>query len=113
VNHPKNPDAGNHNGSDGQTAYDPDRDMQVYDRLPRPIRDHMKNCLENWALTRHIGEWVDRDGIGHVLHNFAADNRQEGEKREKQRARATGPWKGNAPLDRSAISPKPRRRSRA
>jgi hypothetical protein len=99
-----------HNGSKGSVTYNPTRDMRVYDDLPRPIRDHMKNCLENWALTGEVTEWVDRDGIGHVLLSFKAGNRRELERREKQRCRATGPWKGNAPLA-PFMQSKPRRRS--
>jgi hypothetical protein len=102
-----------HNGSKGSITYNPARDMQVYDDLPRPIRDHMKNCLENWALTGHVTDWVDRDGIGHVLHSFAAGNRSESERRERQRMRAAGPWKGNAPLNPDVPQRNPRRRSRS
>jgi hypothetical protein len=101
-----------HNGSKGAVHYDPARDMRFYDDLPRPIRDHMKDCLENWALTDEVADWIDRDGIGHVLQSFKAGNHREFERREKQRARAAGPWKGNAPLVPAVPKRRRHRRSR-
>src|ERR1051326_9573218 len=72
--------------------------MAAYDRLPSEARHALADAVGNWVaqplLTPYRrGTWDAAD----IVAQIDRWNRQELAKWEDQRARAVGPYKGNAP----------------
>lgn len=72
--------------------------MRAFDKLPVTVRVQLANSIENWApqplLTRYRRNAGDDFA---VMDEIARWNKHELDQRTKQRAKASGPYKGNSP----------------
>jgi len=73
--------------------------MKAYDKLPPAARQAFANSIENWVpqplLTRYRRGWLKTGSECADLVNHW--DLRELAKREEQRRRAVGPYKGNVP----------------
>jgi Family of unknown function (DUF6525) len=85
--------------------------MRAFDRLPPEVRIALANAADNWVPQRLV-TMLRRDwSVTGVLRLIETWNAQELAKRERDRARAVGPYKGNQP-DPGIVSRSTRQRPR-
>lgn len=102
------------NTRDGNYRTTIEATMRAFDKLPLSARRALADSVEDWATVPVI-TWHNRGRNGFVTGPDIAKavarwDRKELRKREDQRARAIGPYKGNVP-DLGA-KPAPNRRVR-
>ena len=72
--------------------------MKAFDKLPRSVRAALRDSVENW-VPQPIRTMFERRGVSAAdcVKQIQKWDREELAKRERQRAGATGPYKGNVP----------------
>lgn len=69
--------------------------MAAFDRLPRSVRAALRDSLENWAPQPIRTRFERGMSAKDIVKAIAKWDANELAKREDQRARAIGPYKGN------------------
>lgn len=86
--------------------------MRAFDQLPRSVRAALRDSIENWApqpmRTMFEKRGIPAQELVKLIGKWDAD---ELAKREHQRARATGLYKGNFPDDLPPPTRQPKRRA--
>lgn len=82
----------------GNYRTSPANSMRAFDKLPGEIRAALANAVEDWVPQPLLTQYR-RCGLETqvVLKLIGRWDRQELANREQQRARASGPYKGNVP----------------
>ena len=87
-----------HNNNRGSYRMTAALAMAAYDRLPPEARHALANAVDNW-VAQPLLTWYRRGKLeaADIVAQIDRWNRRELAKWEDQRARAIGPYRGNAP----------------
>ena len=89
------------NSVDGNYRITPQLSMRAFDKLPKSARETLANAVEDWVpqpiLTRHNKQKCGLETGTEIAATIAEWDIEELVKREDQRRRAVGPYKGNVP----------------
>jgi hypothetical protein len=89
------------NSVTGSYQTTPQRTMRAFDKLPKSARKALANAVADWApqpiLTEHNRQTKGHETGAEIAATIEQWNREELAKREDQRRRAAGPYKGNLP----------------